>query len=680
MKSDPFYMDLRGFYSNTDNVTYMYTIDGYPAELEISFRTTLREECKDGVRMSFVTICDPHKTAWGSARIKSRLNTWKYIENNSEDVNEFNLHDNLLSLDAMQRRRASLAYLSVAELKRKRKNFKVRSILFVSGKRGENFDDTIKGLTDLCRGIGIKLTRVTLNIQDYLKAYSPFSLVEDSKIDKVVGSSVITDELLARLNTYSQGTVGKHGQYWGTDVYSGFPCLKMIKEDTEDNESILITAEAGGGKSYFAKSLVLQILARQDFTGTIMDIEGFEYLPIATYMSSKSSVVVLNMAEGTGVYFDPVEITLTGNKALDEDMFSLSTSFTLALFKTLLGDTNLNSDWVDIVIDDAVSLTYTNRGVHSEDMSTWVLSKGLTLFDVYSTLKGMLASTGSEGKLLSNKFSQSLYKELEGGIVESRNDVNRLVSTNIEYQQAVEMCIAKVSRYFEKGGTHASVFRKRVSVVDIINAKLVVCSFGMAGKSPQSIDKIQMGLMQLCASNISHLRSIFSRSKGKKNFKLWEEFQRWGSFPNSKEIMTTALTGGRKLWDVNIIITNKISDLLERDEFGIFGNITSFAIGCIWDAEVRDSLCDRLSIPNMKPELEKLVVENKDLSSFTDGDSLKGNPFHKAFLIGLNKTVFSLTRMSLPPDLASSKLLRAGDVLDLDNLALHLEDREESRE
>ena len=62
----------------------------------------------------------------------------------------------------------------------------------------------------------------------------------------------------------------------------------------------------------------------------------------------------------------------------------------------------------------------------------------------------------------------------------------------------------------------------------------------------------------------------------------------------------------------------------------------------------------------MLPELDRLVTENKDLTAFNDGDTLFNNPYNKAFLIGLDKTVYTLARMSIPKELSRSVLFRTG--------------------
>ena len=654
------YVDLLGIYSGEDNITYVYSIDGYPRELENSYRTTLRGQCKPGVRISFISPLEKYSIDWNSTKMKARLRTWRMIEQDAPDVDEYNLYQNLSTLDSQSWRKDSLVYLSTAEIRRKRKMFKFRSLMLISGLRGTEFDDSVKEIMSICKQLNIKVSRVIGDIPEYLKTFSPFSYIYDTKVYEKCGCITIPDEMLSRFNTYAQGMIGRSGLYWGTDIFSCFPCLKPVKRTSETAENWLITAETGGGKSFFVKGLLVQLLAQTLYNGTIMDVEGFEYIPLANYLSHNDLSVVLNMGEGSGSYYDPVEIIITGNKDLDSDMYSLSSAFTLSLFKCLLGTTQKQDEWVDIVINDAVALTYAKAGVDPDDMATWQNSSGYTLYDVYNTLKSLKAN-GDASRAVSSMFAHSLYEEKMGvGNAMTQNDVNRLITSNEGYQAAIDMCIAKISRYFEPNGIRSSLFKRRITIDDIRDAKLVICSFGMAGKSPSTVDPIQMALMQLYSANISHLRSIFSKNAGKYNFKLWEEFQRWGGFPDADKTINVALTGGRKLGDVNIIVTNKVIDMLKDDRFGVFSNITSIAIGCIWDAEVRTELCNRLTIPQMLPELDTLVTNNKDLSAYIDGDTLLGNPYSKAFLIGLDKTVYTLSRMSIPAELRESIIFRTG--------------------
>ena len=262
---------------------------------------------------------------------------------------------------------------------------------------------------------------------------------------------------------------------------------------------------------------------------------------------------------------------------------------------------------------------------------------------------------------------KSLYDEVLNFKKGAKDELINQYKSNLDYRSALDLVIAKLSTYFEpleKGGTRSDVFKSRVSLNDIRKAKLVVCSFGMAGKSADMVDQVQMALSQLSAANISHIRSLFSQAEGKYNFKVWEEFQRWGHFPDSEKTITTALTGGRKLGDVNLIVTNRVQELLDGDRFGIFGNTTSFAIGSIDDASTREQLCDRLSIPLLKNDLDKIVIKRGNTESFSSDNEIT-SVYDKAFLIRLDKSVSTIVKMDMPDNIAKSSLFRTGDTSDL---------------
>jgi hypothetical protein len=355
-----------------------------------------------------------------------------------------------------------------------------------------------------------------------------------------------------------------------------------------------------------------------------MDIEGFEYIPLANYLSHNSKVMIINMGEGSGKYFDSVEIfDRTGIEEIDKDAKNMSVNFTIAIFKTLFGRAYNENLLLDTVINDAVSEVYSDAHV-TDDMDTWSNSKGLTLFHIYNKFFD----------LKENNFRDSA-----------------------DYLKSVELALATTAKYFEPNGTRRSLFAERVVVSDIIDADLVICSFGMAGKSPQAVDETQLALMQLGAAQLSHQRSIFSKSQGKFNFKVWEEFQRWGNFPDSDKTIGVAVTGGRKLGDVNIIITNDVGKILRDDRFGILGNISSYLIGAIADSQVRSELATRLSIPHMIPELDRIAASKKpDDSDENDGVDL----LTYAFLCGLDRSKFGIIKTELPEELRGSTIFKTG--------------------
>lgn len=625
------YASANALYSQKHLITVMYTIDAFPDRVPVSFRTLFREAARGSVRVSFMTRMEAHRIDWNSPRVQSRLKTWENMDNQMGEVDAYSFRENAKQIANNEWRQKSLFYLNDAELRRGRKLYKTRQMMLIQGVRGQDMDRSMQDIERLAKNHNFQMNRVSQNIDRLTRMFSPFSLQMKGDIQKTVGSSVATDEIFSRHFGYDQGRVGEEGLYWGTDIYSNSPVYKLAKRKEFDAENWLIVAETGGGKSFYVKVLLLQMLAEERFMGTIMDIEGFEYIPIAHYLANKSTVKILNMAEGQGSYFDPVEVFRTFDPELDKEMYSLSRSFTISLFKTIVSLPG--NDWADILVDSAVSRTYADAGV-SDDPESWANSKELTLFSVYESLK--LIATEKRG----------IARDLDG---------------NEDYMKAVDLVLEKTSRYFEpleRGGSRSDVFQHRVTLEEVRDAKLVVCSFGMAGKSADTIDEVQMSLTQLYAAHISHLRSLFAKTKGKFNFKIWEEFQRWGSFPDSEKTITTALTGGRKMGDINIILSNKPSELVDQGKFGIFENTTSFAIGAIPDAKIRRDLCDRLSIPHMLPELDKLVSES--VSKQTDGGKAMDSPYKNAFLAQFDKASPTIARMSIPKDLAESDLLQTG--------------------
>lgn len=617
-----------------DNITYYYTIDKMPKELPIDFRERLRRECNNGVRVTFLNRMVRSPIDWESAAMRSRLRILREVgqQNDEKEIDAYNLHQNINDLTRQRWIENSLTYLAEADKERNRALIETSVCVIISGKRGEYFDDSVLAIENYAKNVGVEMVRVLYEIPDFIKFYSPFSMSYVKEIADMIPRNVMTDELIARYNTYSQGTLGVNGIYFGTDIYSHFPVLKKVKPKEDTAENWLVTAETGGGKSFYVKALLLELLG-SGYYGTIMDIEGFEYIPLANFMSHNSKVEIINMGEGDGKYFDPMEIAAsTGIEEIDKDAKNLSINFATSIFKVLLGKSYAEDLWLDTVINDAVSEVYKDAGI-TDERDTWANSRVLSLFDVYVKLTNL---------------------------VDFRDDKG--------YNSAVKKAIAITGRYFEPDGTRSGMFKNKVNVADIVDAELVICSFGMAGKSPQSVDEIQLALMQLGAAQLSHQRSIFSKSQGRFNFKLWEEFQRWGKFPDSDKTLGVAITGGRKLGDVNIIITNVVKELLDDDRFGIFGNITSFMAGAIGDSGVRKDLCDRLSVPQMLNDLNEIAAAarvNDDLKDTSGITEAAMSPYNFAFLVGLDRSKYGIVQMQVPEDLRSTSLFKTGVSTDL---------------
>lgn len=653
------YNDFTSVFSGRRNITYMYSIDTFKVPIDIDFKDRLRDYCMPGTRINFLTYMDPHDIDWGDRANKNKIRTWGRIDQarSQEEINAYNYAENIKNLDETSIRRDSLVYLADATQRRSRGTFKTQMIMMISGIRSHELDTSVEKIEDACKTMGIVATRVTGNVDDYLRTYSPFTTKKEPDIMKRVGINILTDEIIARFHTYSQGKVGDGTVYWGSDVENSFPVLGEIKRNPTDAENIVVIAETGGGKSFEVKSLSIQLLNRDDMVGTINDVEGDEYTTLGYIVSNSEDVVILNMGEGAGRYFDPVSIYIPGSveeyiiELNKEDskvvnMFDIAYDFTLSIYRTLVGlrsgqlAETVEDKWTDQMLTDMVEMFYEKHAVVANNPWTWGNSNGYVLKDV--------------------------YKELDNVYYE-----------NEDFKRTKDLVKAKLRPYFEGNGARSQMFQEdnRIDIEEIKNAKLVINSFGMKGRSEANTDPIKINLMILYAAEMSYLRSIFAYNNNKFNFQVWEEFQRFsklgGSSSAIKDVLNSSLTGARKMGGVTLTITNRPSELLKEDTFGVFENYTTIAVGAIADEQVRHELCDRISMPLMKKELDYIAKFSKkrvgqEFSSDLTIDEIEGNPYAKAFFVYMNRDEYAVCKVRLPKFIRESSLFKTGVKIDID--------------
>lgn len=630
-----FNMDSLGSY-NMERVTYYYLINRWPRVVPLDYRDTIRSNCSIDAEMfvNFCTVVSRHKVQWTAPEMQSRLHVLGSLkeEQDGNNVNAYNMYNFIDTVTRQEYIEDSLTYLAEADKVRGREIARESTMMIITGNRSKEFDACVNDILEYCERMDFELERVLFDIPDTLKYYSPLANVSPTVVKSGVSFHVMSDEILARHCSYAQGTTGYNGIYFGTDILSYFPVRKIVKRRNDDAETWLITGETGSGKSSLIKPIIFELLGK-NYRGTIMDIEGFEYIPLANYVSHESDVLIINMAEGQGNYFDPVEIPQpTGDIDIDKTSKKMSINFTTLIFRILLGTVYDEDSNVAIALDDTIDDFYASCSV-TDNTETWKNTKGKSLHDVFSHMLRM------------ENF---------------RRD-------NSKYTEAVRKCVAKLSKYFDPIGSCSSIFKHKITVSDVAEASLVVCSFGLAGKTEQMIDVVQRRLMEISAAGISYQRSIFGKLKNRINFTVWEEIQRWGKFAGSKETLGTAITGGRKLGNINIISTNDPKELLMDDKFELFENLQSFFIGAIADEKVRHDICQRLSVMNFLPELNEIAkasLAGRDTDTNSEMKETlveEESVFRHAFLCGLDRSKYAITKFFLPNELLESTVINSVD-------------------
>ena len=635
------YTNNRASFSGKDNLVVFLSFDGYGTTFPMRFRAELRKRLHPTMRMFFTDYSIPTTINWEDPKLKALLNNYKNTADENKELsdNAFEYQKNRTDLARDQWREESVVYLSNAtSSERQLEFFEYRCHAIVMGIRGEDFDESLEKIEQFCTNRGITVNRVVQHLADFTAAFSPFSMDHSRKAFGRVGKNVLSDEIIARFTGYDQGRIGTHGSYIARDVNSGYPILYKFRENDVDAENFVVIAETGGGKSFFVKNILNELMKYSRVRLTINDVEGDEYTPLVSFYANHDSCLILNMAEGQGSYFDPVEIMSSGDLAIDVEngTHGLAVNYTLSYLSALMGSHLHTYQWAESILKNAISVVYRNAGVLSDDEHayTWKNSKGLTLHHVYQVIKDS-------------------HEALRTGA--AKDDYR---ASDEDYIKSLTFVRAQLAEYFEPNGSRASVFSNRVSTEDVANARVVLCSFGMKSKATVMVDDVQLRLSQLSAASIHHVRSLTCKREGKFNLTVWEELQRWAAFPSAAGILGTAITGGRKMGDINLIISNEPSMFLEAgSKLKIFENIQSVAIGTIRDASVRNELAKRLSIEYLKDELTLLATANSKTSE--DGPE---SSYKRAFVIKLPTGEVTLGKVVLPDGIAQSELFKTGSV------------------
>lgn len=633
-------------------VSKYYMIRSMPMYLQSQIFDYIRTRCiSSGVKINFYMYSEPHTIHWDSTEMKNQMDVWRrLIENDPKRGKQsvFDYRDTRGTNIVKERILQSTMYFNKSELDYKRSLCKVSFIVEFTARKDEesllNLTDALTKFKSICATSEIKYKELRINLPDWMTRISPFSLRKIPEVDKFMSYRILTDDVFANFNAYKQGRVGYEGISLGIDVLSKVPVLKKIKGDPDAAENWLISAESGGGKSYYAKTMLTYLLA-DNFVVTVMDYEGDEYDNIAAYVkeSNPEDVKIVSMGKGSTIYFDPMEISdLTGDNDIDVELKETAESYTLAIFRVICcGLEGQMTLWEESVVSEAIRRVYDDAGV-TDDRSTWHLSKGLRVGMVYEVMKDMVQSKD---------------------FVDEDND-------NVKHKAAIKL-VETASIYFEEGGAKAGTFKNPMSVNSLYKAKLIIFSFGMRGATASQTDPTILALKQLSVANVTiqisnyckYIRHCF-------NVKVWEEFQRYGEIKGSAEVISNAMTGGRKRGDVNILITNDLQAILDEDNpvaVRLSQNFTSMAIGRIRNKEVRERFCRKFDKPEMIEPLERIA------KAYNSDNNVGGvvaktnstNKYRNAFCLLLDNGKQAIVKVMLPKSLRESKLFKTGVDVDL---------------
>lgn len=629
--------------ASENQISKFFLVRQLPDYMQPRLIDLIRSRCiRDGVKINFSFFCSPYKIDWDSAEMRNKMTIWKrYADEHSGQIDVFDYRTQRTGELARRRIIQSTKYLNEAELDYRRTLLRVAFVIEISAKRDDesilNMIESIKQMRQLCSSSDIKLRELRVDMINWLQTFGIFSLAQSREVTSKITYKVMTDDILANFNSYKQGRVGDRGVPLGIDILSGVPVLKKFKANPDAAENWLISAETGGGKSYFLKTLITYLLA-DGFVTTVMDYEGDEYLNLANYIraGNPDDVKIISMGKGSTTYFDPCEIPeLTGDMDVDVDLKETAINYIVSIFRVITCGINGElTQWEQRIVSMAIQRMYDCAGV-TDDMRTWHRSKGLRLRMVYDEIKSMVEA-----------------KEL----VDSDTD-------NVKHKAATRIADA-ASIYFEEGEAKAGTFKQPMSANELYNAKFIVFSFGMKGATESMNDPTILALKQLSVACVSIQISNYCKYvKHCFNVKVWEEFQRWIGSEGSGDIISNAMTGGRKRGDVNFIITNDLGSMIDENNSiakKLRQNIQNMAIGRIKDVGVREEFCNKFDLQDCKLALDRIAKAHASDDTGKQQNSSSGNRYRHSFCIVLDNGKKAIAKVQLPQALVKSSLFRTG--------------------
>lgn len=461
-------------------------------------------------------------------------------------------------------------------------------------------------VTNNLKTLNVKYAGIFVQTNEYYKAYSPAGNVKNSMLTKVNPLGVISDRVGSQLFDTGHGIAGdSSGLYFGTDVFTSMPVTYNMKRGS-DAANFLLTADTGGGKSGASKVLMTH-LALEGIYSIDVDYEGDEYIDLGLAHGAK----VINMSSESSSYFDTTEIgDITGDPKIDDALKEDAIGTTKLVFDVLTDFKNgMNYKEVSL-FNDMILRVYTKRGV-TDDKATWHLSKGSSY--------------------------EELYREL------------LLMRDEPEYEDQLEeikQFITKLRLYFD-GNIYSGMFKNKLSVNEIIGHPRLIFSYGMRGKTENTIDPRSLALRQLFVGYLIMLICNYNKTVLKRLTAVkMEELQRYMTHEASGKIVNDIITGGRKRNMIVFLITNsplQLVDIMTADDNSemskyskaIKNNIQGFILGKLTD-ETSERIAQ--SFTQLKDCLPELKLINKDAD------------FKFCFLIHY-KGESSVVKFEIPPSL-----------------------------
>lgn len=574
-----------------DNVKKIYFINELPMYIDTEFMVDLKHDVSIYGHINEIDRISHYDFERDSWKTRNRIKIWKNralkhekdMSNKTEVEDTFADSDTRESEERVDRMIESWKWVNETE-KNNDRFCRYNKVIELVAEDLEKLYEMERIVVKRLKSLYIRYNTIFVQTNEYYKAYSLVGNERNNLLSKMNVGNILSDRVVSKMFNTANGLIGDpEGLYMGSNVFNSSAVTFDLKKGT-DAVVFLLTADTGGGKSGYSKGLFTH-LKLEGIPSIDVDYEGDEYIDVGL----AHGATIIDMSSSASTYFDTTEIgDLTGDPKIDETLKEDAIGTTKLVFDVLTDFKNgMNYNELSL-FNDMILRVYSRRGV-TEDKETWVKSKGASY--------------------------EELYKELY------------LMREEDEYKSKIDEIddfITKLRVYFE-GNIYSGMFQNRISVNEILDAENVVFSFGMRGKTENTIDERSLALRQLFVGYLIILKCNYNKTVlGKLTAVKLEELQRYLTHEASGNIVNDIVTGGRKRGMIVFLITNsplQFVDTLDNltgtqvssHAKNIKTNINGFIIGRLED-EVSERIVESFKtyLGNCLPELKLLNMESAD--------------------------------------------------------------------
>lgn len=607
----------------TDKVMKAIFIQEFPMHIDRDIYKELRDEVDGLGELRIVEQIIPYKFDRDSWKVRNRILMWKnrakmYEESlrGISDIDEIFADEDEKEID--QRTEWMIrSWDWVNKSERSKLEFcKYMVVLELISDNLKDLYEMEEKITRSLRFYDIYYKGIFVQTNEYYKVFSPCGGLDKNLLTDLNNDIILTDYEVSELFYNDSGLVGDStGVYLGTDVFTGLPVQYDLKKGS-DAVNFLVSASTGEGKSNYIKGLMTHLVIN-NLASIIVDYEGDEYTDIGIAHGAK----FVNMNPEVSYYFDTTEIgDLTGDPKIDIGLKEDAISTTKLVFDVLTDYENgMNPDEVSL-FNDMILRVYEKRGV-TDDPNTWVNSKGASYEELYRELSYMRNEKEYENKI-----------------------------------EAIDAFDTKLRLYFD-GNIYSGIFKNRLSINDLLGHERVIFSFGMRGRSENTIDKRALSLRQLFVGYIIQLISNYNKTVlNRLTVIKLEELQRYLTHEASGKIVNDIITGGRKRGIITFLITNSPLQIIDTMDGLVDSDLVTHA------KAIKNNI-NGLVIGRLQEETSKKITEvypqlkgcEKELDLINTSDEFK-----YCFLLHY-KGENSVVKFEIPPSLIDSAMYKTRD-------------------